>query len=83
MPETTFSLLFVLRQPRGSIPYEEQQYTNLDDAWAAFRTFAEPDSCELYSRIELVRTDWNATDFSPILIAAMDFEQQLLNQDRL
>ena len=50
MPESIFILRFI-RRDRTCI--EEQQFNHAKDAWDAFRLFAEPDSAELYARIEL------------------------------
>ena len=39
-------------------PDEIQQHTSEELARESFRLFNEPDSAELYSRIELTRHDW-------------------------
>lgn len=36
------------------MPGSEEEFTSLPEAWEVFRMFAEPDSAELYSEIELV-----------------------------
>ena len=53
------------------MPYEEQEYTNLADAWESFRLFAEPDSAEMYSQIELVEYDY--TEATERMIARTEF----------
>ena len=58
MPATTYIIRFTLRAPRSGIPYEEQEHIHLAEAWKAFRLFAEPDSADLYSEIELVEHSW-------------------------
>ena len=35
-----------------SVPYEEQEHTNLADAWEAYRLLTEPTSAEVYSQIK-------------------------------
>ena len=45
------------RSPRR-IPCEEQEHLSLAEAWNAFRLFAEPDSADLYSEIELIERSW-------------------------
>lgn len=39
-------------------PYEIQQHTSEELARECFRLFDEPDSAEIYSKIELGRHDW-------------------------
>ena len=58
MPTTTYVIRFAHRVPTTTAPYEEQEHTNLADAWESFRLFAEPDSAEMYSHIELVEYDY-------------------------
>ena len=72
MPGITYTIRFHRRDRRGCIP-EEQEYTVLADAWESFRLFAEPDSAEIYTRIELVSFDWEAREEHPI--ASMDFAE--------
>lgn len=55
MPEITYFLRFT---HCDSSEIETQEHTNAADAWNAFRLFAEPDSFEIYSRIELVEYNW-------------------------
>ena len=71
MPSITYFIRFAHRVPTHSAPYEEQEHTNLADAWESFRLFAEPDSAEMYSQIELVEYDY--TEATERLIARMEF----------
>lgn len=57
MPEITYILRFTHRE-RGHIPAEEIEYTALDAAWQAARLFAEPESSEIYTRIDLIAHNW-------------------------
>ena len=43
------------------------------DTWESFRLFAEPDSAEMYTRIELVSFDWEIREEHPI--ASMSFAE--------
>ena len=72
MPGITYTIRFHRRDRRGCIP-EEQEYIVLADAWESFRLFAEPDSAEMYTRIELVAFDWETREEHPI--ASMDFAE--------
>ena len=72
MPATTYIIRFTLRAPRSGIPYEEQEHIDLAEAWKAFRLFAEPDSAELYSGIELIELNW--TTHTERQIAGMTFD---------
>ena len=56
MPEITFMLQFTHCDPTD-IP-EVIEYTALDAAWQAARLFAEPESSEMYTRIDLIAHDW-------------------------
>ena len=71
MPSITYFIRFTLRNPKPGMPYEEQEHTNLADAWESFRLFAEPDSAEMYSQIELVEYDY--TEATERMIARMEF----------
>ena len=71
MPTTTYIIRFAHRTPAHSAPYEEQEYTTLATAWESFRLFAEPDSADLYSQIELV--EYNYAEDTERLIARMEF----------
>ena len=71
MPTTTYIIRFARRTAAHSAPYEEQEYTTLATAWESFRLFAEPDSAEVYSQIELVEYSYPAD--TERLIARMEF----------
>ena len=71
MPEITFTIRFVHRDPTD-IP-EVIEYTALDVAWQAARLFAEPDSSEIYTRIEMTAHNWE--DGTESHIARMDFAE--------
>ena len=71
MPTTTYIIRFAPRVPTHSVPYEEQEHTNLADAWESFRLFAEPTSAEVYSQIELVEYDY--TEATERMIARTEF----------
>lgn len=52
---------------------EEQGFTTAEEAWEVFRLFAEPDSADIYSRVELA-------EYSRVLqaertLAALEFRQ--------
>ena len=55
MPNETYFLILEHRDAKPGVPYEEMEFTLVQDAWDAFRKFAEPASSEIYSEIELVR----------------------------
>ena len=71
MPTTTYIIRFAHRVPTHSAPYEEQEHTNLADAWESFRLFAEPDSAEVYSQIELV--EYRYAEDTERMIARTEF----------
>ena len=68
MPESIFILRFI-RRDRTCI--EEQQFNHAKDAWDAFRLFAEPDSADIYARIELV--EYNRIEGQEYPLGGMDF----------
>ena len=72
MPRITYTIRFHRRDRRDGIA-EEQEYIVLAEAWESFRLFAEPDSAEIYTRIELVSFDWEAREEHPV--ASMDFAE--------
>ena len=74
MPKETYFLILEHRDAKPGIPYEEMEYTHAQDAWDAFRTFAEPASSEIYSEIELVRYNWK--DCTVHSLARMSFESK-------
>ncbi len=71
MPGITYMLQFTHRDP-GEIP-ETIEYTALTEAWKAFRLFAEPDSLEIYTRIELIVHNWE--EGTEAHIASMSFAE--------
>ena len=71
MPSITYFIRFVRRDHTASAPYEEQEYINLADAWESFRLFAEPDSAEMYTQIELAAHNWETGEEAQI--ASMEF----------
>ena len=71
MPTTTYIIRFAHRYRPTSVPYEEQEHTNLADAWEADRLLTEPTSAEVYSQIELVEYDY--TEATERLIARTEF----------
>lgn len=72
MPNETYFLILEHRDTKPGVPYEEMEFTLLQDAWDAFRKFAEPASSEIYSEIEIVRYNW--TDNTAHSLARMAFE---------
>lgn len=71
MPGITYYVRFVHREAHTSTPYEEQEYTSLMDAWESFRLFAEPDSAEMYTQIELAAHNWETGEEAQV--ASMEF----------
>ena len=67
----TYMLKFTHRDSRD-IP-ETIEYIALAEAWKAFRLFAEPDSSEIYTRIELITHNWE--DGTEAHIASMSFAE--------
>ena len=63
MSESTFILRFTHRDCSG---IEEQEYTTAASAWEVFRAFAEPDSSEIYHRIELLEYSWRNRQERPL-----------------
>lgn len=72
MPNETYFLILERRDAKPGVPYEEMEFTLAQDAWEAFRKFAEPASSEIYSEIELVRYNW--MDNTAHSLARMAFE---------
>ena len=72
MPGITYNIRFHHRTAH-SAACEEQEHLALADAWEAFRLFAEPDSSEIYSRIELIAHNWE--DGTELIIASMEFAE--------
>ena len=71
MPSITYFIRFAHRYRPTSVPYEEQEHTNLADAWEAYRLLTEPTSAEVYSQIELVEYDY--TEATERMIARTEF----------
>ena len=71
MPDTTYIIHFAHRYRPTSVPYEEQEHTTLASAWESFRLFADQDSADVYSQIELV--EYSYPEDTERLIARMDF----------
>ena len=71
MPTTTYIIRFAHRYRPTSVPYEEQEHTNLAEAWEAYRLLIEPTSAEVYSQIELVEYDY--TEATERMIARTEF----------
>jgi len=74
MPSIIYTIRFVLRNPHPGIPYEEQEHLSLAQAWESFRLFAEPDSADLYSEIELAEHNWE--DDTERLLASLTFGER-------
>ncbi|MBR2790250.1 MAG: hypothetical protein IKD70_06515 [Eggerthellaceae bacterium] len=72
MPEVTFSLRFTCRGLEN-VYSEEQVFLALSDAWDAVRLFAEPDSAELYTHVELSAHNW--AESTDTVIFSMDFAE--------
>ncbi len=74
MPGITYMLQFTHRDA-GDIP-ETIEYIALSDAWEAweaFRLFAEPESSEIYTRIDLIAHNWE--DSTEAHIASMTLSE--------
>ncbi len=71
MPTTIYITRFAHRYRPTSVPYEEQEHTTLTAAWESFQLFAEQDSADVYSQIELV--EYNYPEGTERLIARMEF----------
>lgn len=68
LTEKTYSLWFADKDTQETT---EQEFTRIEDAWTAFRLFAEPRSAEIYTRIELTEYNWDTGEST--LIAALEF----------
>ena len=71
MPGITYMLQFTYRDP-SDLP-DTIEFIELASAWESFRLFAEPDSAEIYTRIELIAHNWEDCSESPI--ASMAFAE--------
>ena len=63
LPKITYILTFT---HTDSSEIEEQEFARAEDAWTAFRMFAEPDSFEIYSGIRLVEYNWTERQEYPL-----------------
>lgn len=63
MPTITYIIRFVHCDKTA---IEEQHYTNVESAWEAFRFFVEPDSFDIYSRVELIERNWEEDQDYPL-----------------
>lgn len=63
MTESTFILRFT---HYDSSEIEEQEHTTARSTWEAFRAFADLDSFEIYSRVELVEYNWQEEQEYPL-----------------
>jgi len=68
LPEKTYFIRFA---HLDCFEIEEQEYTHAEEAWDIFRLFAEPDSAEMYSRIELTEYTWKTRTAK--VLAALEF----------
>ena len=68
MPTTSYRITF--HHKDDSTP-EEQWFNDAHSAWQAFRLFAEPDSFEIYPRIDLTEVNWEGHQDHPL--AVMEF----------
>ena len=51
--------------PAAGFPARNRSTSAFADAWNAFRLFAEPDSADLYSEIELIERSWRKAANAP------------------
>ena len=75
MPEVTYIIRF-MRREHGHVPCDEIEHLTLADAWEAVRLFAEPESSEIYTRIELIIHNW--AECTETIIFSMDFPFECL-----
>ena len=68
MPTTSYRITF--HHKDDSTP-EEQWFNDSHSAWEAFRLFAEPDSFEIYTRVDLTKVNWEEHQEYPL--AALEF----------
>ena len=68
MPTISYRLCFY---HKDGTPTEEQCHNDAHAAWEAFRLFAEPDSFEMYTRIDLTEVNWEEHQDYPL--AALEF----------
>lgn len=63
MPTVTYIIRFV-HCDKDEI--EEQHHTDAKFAWEAFRLFVEPESFDIYSRVELIERNWEEHQDYPL-----------------
>ena len=63
MPTISFRITF--HHKDASTP-EEQWFNDAHSAWEAFRLFAEPDSSEIYTRVDLTEVNWEEHQDYPL-----------------
>ena len=68
MPEKTYFLRFA---HRDCSEIEEQEYTHESYGFEVFHLFAEPNSAEMYTRIELTEYTWKTRTAK--VLAALEF----------
>lgn len=67
MPTISYRITF--HQKETGTP-KEQWFTEAHTAWEAFRLFTEPDSFEIYSRIELTEVNFEERQDYPLAALA-------------
>ena len=67
---TTISFRITFHHRDAGTP-EEQWFKDAHSAWEAFRLFAEPDSSDIYTRVDLSVVNWE--DHQDCLLAALEF----------
>ena len=68
MPTISYRITFY---PKGGGAREEQWHTDAHEAWETFRLFAEPDSFEMYYRVELTEVNFEEQQDYPL--ATLEF----------
>ena len=67
LPEKTYFIRFA---HLDCFEIEEQEYTREAEGWEVFRMFAESDSAEMYTRIELTEYNWKTQEDT--MLAALE-----------
>ena len=65
MENTIYVISFHYKDPENTM-LDELEYTNLQEAWKAMRIFTEPQSSEIYSRIDLLEVKFPTRIEKPI-----------------
>ncbi len=68
MPTVTYQIIFYNLDGKED---SRDEFGCAEDAWEAFRTFAEPNSTDIYSRITQTAFDWK--DYHEYFIASLTF----------